>query len=248
MEMKGRVALVTGGGTGIGRATALALAGHGAAVAINYSRSEADARATVKEIEAMGGRAMALRADVARDAEVRAMIEHVASDMGGLDLLVNNAATTHYIAMSDLDGVTDEVWDRIFDVNVRGAFYCARAAAPHMRAGRHGAGAIVNVSSIAGLTGDGSSLPYAVSKAALIGLTRSLARALAPDIRVSSVAPGIVETRWVAGRDEHVQRLSAASLLKRTASPDDVAAMICALLAQDAVTGQTVVVDGGVVF
>ena len=171
------------------------------------------------------------------------MVEQVAADLGGIDLLVNNAGTTRYIDMDDLDSVTDEVWDAILAVNLKGAFYCARAVAPHMRA--RGGGAIVNITSVAGLTGDGSSLPYAVSKAAGIGLTRSLARALAPQIRVCSVAPGLIETRWVAGREEHVRRLSQSALLQRNATPDDVAAMVCSLLAQDAMTGQTVVVDGG---
>lgn len=245
MDIRGKVAIVTGGGTGIGRATSLALARQGAAVAVNYSRSDAEAHETVEAIAAAGGRALAVRANVARESDVRAMVETVAGAFGGIDLLVNNAGTTRYIALADLDAVTDEVWDEIFAVNVKGIFYCARAVAPHMRA--RGGGAIVNVTSVGGVTGDASSLPYAVSKAAGIGLTRSLARALAPDIRVCSVAPGIVETRWVSGREEHIRRLSAAALLQRTATPDDVAAMVCALLAQDAVTGQTVIVDGGLV-
>jgi 3-oxoacyl-[acyl-carrier protein] reductase len=243
MDLRNRVAIVTGGGTGIGRATALALALQGVAVAVNYSRSAAEAEETTQAIIASNGKALAVRADVADESAVRRMVQQVAEHFGGLDLLVNNAGTTRYIPLADLDAVTDEVWDAILAVNLKGAFYCARAAAPQMRA--RGAGAIVNISSVAGLKGDGSSLPYAVSKAALIGLTRSLARALAPTIRVCSVAPGIVQTRWVAGREEHVQRLSKSALLGRTASPEDVAAMVCALLAQDAMTGQTVVVDGG---
>ncbi len=245
MDVQGTVAIVTGGGTGIGRATALALAKRGAAVAVNYSRSRDEAEATARDIAAAGGRALAVRADVSREDEVRAMVEQVADLFGGVDLLVNNAATTEYIALRDLDEVSDTVWDRIFAVNVRGPFYCARAVAPHMRA--RGRGAIVNIGSIAGLTGDGSSLPYAVSKAAVAGLTRSLARALAPEIRVCNVAPGIVETRWTEGREEHVQRLSAAAPLRRTATPEDVAELVCALLANDAVTGQTIPVDGGMV-
>ncbi len=245
MDVRDKVAIVTGGGTGIGRATALLLARKGAAVAVNYSRSEDEAAATARDIETAGGRAIAVRANVSQEGQVRAMVAAVVDRFGGVDLLVNNAATTRYIAMDDLDGVDDDVWDTIFAVNVKGAFYCARAVAPHMRT--RGGGAIVTIGSVAGFTGDGSSLPYAVSKAAIIGLTRSLARALAPEIRVSSVAPGIVETRWVAGREEHVRRLSASSLLQRTATPDDIAEAVCALLSQDAMTGQTVVVDGGVV-
>ena len=245
MDVQGTVAIVTGGGTGIGRATALALAKRGAAVAVNYSRSRDEAEATARDIAAAGGRALAVRADVSREDEVRAMVASVVERLGGVDLLVNNAGATEYIALKDLDGVSDAVWDRIFAVNVKGPFYCARAVAPHMRA--RGRGAIVNVGSIAGLTGDGSSLPYAVSKAAVAGLTRSLARALAPEIRVCNDAPGIVETRWTEGREEHVRRLSAAAPLQRAATPADVAELICALLANDAVTGQTVPVDGGMV-
>lgn len=243
MDLKDKVAIVTGGGTGIGRATSLALARQGASVAVNYARSQQDAEDTAGRIVAAGGRAIPVRADVSDESAVLAMVEWVAQERGGIDLLVNNAGTTRYIEMSDLDGVTDEVWDAILAVNLKGMFYCSRAVAPHMRA--RGAGAIVNITSVAGLTGDGSSLPYAVSKAAAIGLTRSLARALAPQIRVCSVAPGLVETRWVAGREEHVRRLSKSALLERNATPDDVAAMVCALLAQDAMTGQIVVVDGG---
>jgi 3-oxoacyl-[acyl-carrier protein] reductase len=243
VDLQGRVAVVTGGGTGIGRATSLALARHGAGVAINYSRSEADAVATAQLITGAGGQAITVQADVSDEGQVLAMFERVASAFGGIDLLVNNAGITRYIPLADLDSVTDEIWNSIFAVNLKGIWYCSRGAAPYMRA--RGVGAIVNVTSVAGLSGDGSSLPYAVSKAAAIGLTRSLARALAPQIRVCSVAPGIVKTRWVAGREEHVDRLSKNAPLQRTATPEDVAAMICALLTQDAMTGQTVVVDGG---
>jgi 3-oxoacyl-[acyl-carrier protein] reductase len=243
MDMQGKIGIVTGGGTGIGRAAALALARQGVAVAIVYSRSATEAEETAAAITAEGGRALAVRADVAREDDVRSMVAWVAERLGGIDLLVNSSGITEYIPLRDLDAVTDETWDRIFAVNVKGIFYCARAAAPYMRA--RGQGAIVNVTSVAGVTGDGSSLPYAVSKAAANGLTRSLARALAPTIRVCAVAPGIVKTRWVAGREEHVDRLSKSALLGLTASPDDVAAMIVALLAQDAMTGQIVVVDGG---
>lgn len=243
MDLRGTVGIVTGGGTGIGRAISLALARQGVAVAIVYSRSAAEAEETVVAIAAEGGRALAVRADVSREDAVRAMVARVVDQFGGIDLLVNSAGTTQYIPLRDLDAVTDAIWDRIFAVNVKGIFYCARAVAPHMRA--RGRGAIVNITSVAGILGDGSSLPYAVSKAAANGLTRSLARALAPEIRVCAVAPGIVKTRWVAGREEHVERLGKSALLGRTASPEDVAAIVLALLAQDAMTGQTLVVDGG---
>jgi 3-oxoacyl-[acyl-carrier protein] reductase len=244
MQLAGKIAIVTGGGTGIGKATSLALARAGASVGVNFSRSEADAVDTVKEIELLGGRAIAARANVAVPGDVDRMVRGVVSELGGVDVLVNNAGTTRFIDISDLDAITDQIWDDILGVNLKGAFYCARAVAPHMR--EHGHGAIVNVSSVSGLTGNGSSLPYAVSKAALIGLTKSLARALAPGVRVNSVAPGIVRTRWVAGREEHVRRLGDQSLLGVNASPEDIAAMILSLLENDAITGQTIVVDGGV--
>lgn len=240
---RGQVALVTGGGTGIGRATSLTLAKRGVAVAVNYSRSEAEAKEAVQTITAAGGSAIALRADVSKDNEVRAMVKQIAAELGGPELLVNNASVTQVIPLGDLEALTDEVWDTILAVNVKGMFYCARAVAPYMKA--RGRGAIVNVGSIAGLTGNGSSLPYAVSKAAVSGLTRSLAHALAPEIRVSCVAPGVVATRWWEGYEKQVEQLRTEALLHRTTTPEDVAELICALLVQEAVTGQTLVVDSG---
>lgn len=243
MNLEGKVALVTGGGTGIGKATSLELARCGAIVAVNYSRSEEDALSTVREIEGAGGRALAVRADVGRDEEVRDMVEQVASVLGVTQLLVNNASITRAIPLDDLEAATNEVWDTLFAVNVKGMLHCARAVAPQMKERREGA--IVNVGSIAGLTGDGSSLPYAVTKAAVAGLTKSLARALAPEVRVCSVAPGIVPTRWWAGKEEHVERLSSNTLLQRTTTPEDVARIVCDLLSQEAITGQVLTVDGG---
>jgi len=176
-----------------------------------------------------GGVALALRADVSVEAEVAAMVTAAGAALGPIDLLVNNAAAPQYIVpLADLDGVDDAVWDRMFAVNVKGMFYCARAVAPAMRA--RGEGAIVNIASIAGLSGDGSSLPYAVSKAAVVGLTRSLARTLAPDVRVWCVAPGLVKTRRTEGAEDSLARFAAQTLLGRTAAPHDVAALVCALL------------------
>lgn len=193
MELSGKKALVTGGGTGIGRAVSLALAERGAAVAVNYSRSVQEAEETVHMIRSKGGQARAIQADVSREQEVLAMVDTLAGAWGGIDVLVNNASVTRHIAMEDLDSVTDDAWEELFHINVRGMFYCARAVAPWMKRQRQGA--IVNVGSIAGITGKGSSLPYAVSKAAVHGLTRSLAQSLAPHIRVNCVAPGAVLTR-----------------------------------------------------
>ncbi|MSO00188.1 3-ketoacyl-ACP reductase [Bacillus paralicheniformis] len=239
MEMKNKTALVTGGGTGIGRAVSLALANRGAAVIVNYSRSEAEAEETVGMIENQGGRALAIKADVSKANEVQGMFDRAVREFGTVDMLVNNASITRHIELDDLDGASEEVWDELYAVNVKGMFYCARAAKQNKQ------GAIVNVGSIAGLTGSGSSLPYAVSKAAVHGLTKSLAHALAPDIRVSCVAPGAVSTRWWEGNEEKMKRLSQKLPLERIAEPEDIALLICALLEQETVTGQILTADCG---
>lgn len=243
MELQHKVALVTGGGTGIGRATSIALARRGATVIVNYSRSQVEANETVQTIRNAGGQALALQANVAQDGEVRAMVEAVVKEFGGVDLLVNNASITRHIPFGDLEAATEEVWDELYAVNVKGMFHCARAVAPLMKERKQGA--IVNVGSIAGLTGVGSSLPYAVSKAAIHGLTKSLAHALAPEIRVCCVVPGAVATRWWAGQEERMKQLSRQTLLQRIATPDDIAHIICATLEQEAMTGQMITVDSG---
>src|SRR5215208_3299473 len=157
------------------------------------------------------GRAVAVRFarrgfTVADDAQVRAMVERCRAELGGLDVLVNNAGMTHFIAHTDLEAGTDEVWDEIFQVNLKGAFYASRAAMPLLK---DRSGCIVNVSSVAGLQGHGSSIPYSASKAALNCMTQSLARAFAPEVRVNAVAPGPILTRWLKGHEEHVDRAIA---------------------------------------
>ncbi|MED4751654.1 SDR family oxidoreductase [Brevibacillus choshinensis] len=243
MEVKNKVVLVTGGGTGIGRATSLELAKRGAIVIVNYSRSQSDADETVRLINSERGHAVAIQADVSKDNEVRTMIQTIIQHFGTIHLLVNNASITKHIPMDDLEAATEEVWDALFDVNVKGMFNCARAVAPFMK--KNGNGAIVNLGSIAGQTGLGSSLPYAVSKAAVHGLTKSLARALAPEIRVNSIVPGAVATRWWAGREEQMNRLAPHLPLQRMSTPEDIAAMICTALEQEAMTGQIITVDSG---
>jgi 3-oxoacyl-[acyl-carrier protein] reductase len=243
MDLKNKVALVTGGGTGIGRATSFALSKRGVAVAVNYSRSKTDAEETAQIINSNGGRAIVIQADVSQDKEVRGMVDQLVQKFGTVDLLVNNASITRHIPMDDLEAVTEEIWDELYDVNVKGMFYCARAVAPFMK--KNGQGAIVNVGSIAGQTGLGSSLPYAVSKSAVHGLTKSLARALAPYIRVNCVVPGAVATRWWAGREEQMKRLAPNLLLQRISTPEDIAQLICATLEQEAMTGQIITVDSG---
>ena len=190
-----------------------------------------------------GGQAIAIRADVSCDHDVQEMVHAAVLHYGNVDLLVNNASITRHIPLNDLDGVTDEVWDELFAVNVKGMFHCARAVAPYMK--NNGRGAIVNLGSIAGRTGTGSSLPYAVSKAAVHGLTKSLARALSPEIRVNCVVPGAVATRWWAGREEQMNRLAPNLLLKSISTPEDIAQLICAVLEQESMTGQIITVDSG---
>jgi len=243
MDVKNKVTLVTGGGTGIGRAASFELAKRGAKVIVNYSRSKLDADETVRRINNEGGQAMSIQADVSRDIEVRDMVETIVQHFGTVDLLVNNAGITRHIPMDDLETATEEVWDELFEVNVKGMFYCARAVAPWMK--KNEKGAIVNLGSIAGQTGLGSSLPYAVSKAAVHGLTKSLAHALAPYIRVNCIVPGAVATRWWSGREEQMKKLAPNLLLQRISTPEDIAQLICTALEQEALTGQIITADSG---
>ncbi len=245
MELSGRAALITGGGVGTGRAVALHLARRGCHVAVNYSRSRAEAEATAAEAASAGVRSLAVQADVANDAAVRAMVERTVAELGGLDILVNNAGVTSFIAHGDLEAVRDEDWEKILGVNLRGAFYAVRAAAPALRAGR---GAVVNVSSIAGVYAIGSSIPYCASKAALNNMTVTLARALAPEIRVNAVAPGFIDTRWWSDREnyEAIKHFATEqTALKRVCQPEDVAKVVVDLATSDLITGQVLVVDGG---
>jgi 3-oxoacyl-[acyl-carrier protein] reductase len=238
-----RIALVTGSATGIGRATAWRLAERGYDVAVNYSKSEAEAEETAAGIRERGGRSIVVRADVAEDEAVRAMVARTVAELGGLELLVNNAATTYFVPHTDLDGITAQVWDDILNVNLKGTFFACRAAMPHLTARR---GNIVNVASVAGVAGSGSSIAYAASKGAVITLTKSLAKAFAPEVRVNAVAPGPVLTRWLADHQDMVEAAMQATPLKRPASADDVADVIVFLADETSLmTGQVLVVDGG---
>ncbi len=241
-RLDGKVALVTGGGTGIGRATSLLLASEGADVAVNYSRSRLEAEATVADVHDLGRNSIAVCADVAVESAVLEMVDRVAEELGRLDILVNNAGTTVFVPLADLEALTDEAWDPVFDVNVKGAFYCARAAISKMP---ETGGQIVNVASIAGTSGQGSSIAYCASKAALISLTKSLAISQAPLIRTNAVAPGVVNTRWVKGWDEFVRANRESTPLKRVAEPHDIANAILSLIINEYVTGHVMVVDGG---
>lgn len=244
MDLKGKVAIVTGGGTGMGKEISRLLAEAGAHVVVNYSRSEDEAVATAKELEANDVKALPIKADVSVAADVAAMIERTEQEFGRLDVLVNNAGYTQFIPMRDLDTLTEEIWDRTLDVNVKGIWLCSRTAAPVMR--RAGAGAIVNVASVAGLKVGGSSMAYAVSKAASIHLTKCLALALSPEIRVNAVAPGLVVTRWWGhASEEQLNTMRASVPLKRSVEPEEVATATMELIRNDAITGQTIALDAG---
>jgi 3-oxoacyl-[acyl-carrier protein] reductase len=244
VKLKGKTALVTGGGTGIGRACSLAFAREGADVAVNYSRSKDDAEETVGEIRNLGVKAVAIRANVASDAEVCRMAGQVQAEFGRLDILVNSAGTTAFVPHEDLDGLTEQNWDDVMAVNVKGTFFASRAGARLMRKGD--GGAIVNIASTAGLTGMGSSIAYCASKAAILSITKSLARVLAPEIRVNAVSPGITLTRWVDGFGDFVEMNVRKTPMKRGAQAEDIADAVLFLAAGTTfITGANVVVDGG---
>jgi len=256
MELEGTVAIVTGSGSwaGIGRATAVALARERAkGVVVTYSRNEEAARDVAREIESLGTgtRVLVYQVDVSSDQQVRAMVSETVQVFGQIDILVNNAAWTKRVRFEDLEGLTEEIWDRTLAVNLKGPFFCIRAAAPYLAERR---GVVVNVGSIAGLRAVGSSsAAYAASKAALMNLTQVMARALAPNVRVNCVCPGFVEGQWMQStetglgeRYETTKEKTAQRIpLKRVARPEDVALAILAICRLDFVTGHTLVVDGG---
>ena len=241
-----KVALVTGSATGIGRACALRFAENKFDVVVNYSRSEAEARETLKLVEASGVRGLLVKCDVGSDAAVRDMLHKVEGEFGRLDVLVNNAGTTWFIDHKNLEEMTEEKWDRILQVNLKGPFFCIRAAVPLLK--QSGGGAIVSVSSVAGIGGDGSSIAYAASKGALNTMTRSLAKALGPEIRVNAVCPGPVDTRWLRAvmSPEELEKRTARFPLQRPAVPEDIAdAVLYLATGTTLTTGQCLVVDGG---
>jgi 3-oxoacyl-[acyl-carrier protein] reductase len=249
MSPPNRVAIITGGGTGVGRETSLALARLGYHVIVNYSRSRQEAEETAREASLLGVRALAVQADVASDAECRAMVTLAVNELGRVDVLVNCAGTTDFIPFQDLDAVSDEAWQRLYQVNVVGAFHCARAVRAAMLA--VGEGVIINVSSVAAQLGQGSSIPYCCTKAALDNLTVSLARTLAPQIRVNGIAPGFIEGRWTQdGLGEKYSGIKQAYErtlpLGRVCQPRDIADGIVSLITgSKLVTGQTLTVDAG---
>jgi 3-oxoacyl-[acyl-carrier protein] reductase len=251
MDLGERVVLVTGAASGIGRAIALAFAEAGArGVLVNYRGRANEAEEVARLVEKRGSEAIAVQADIRDDAAVRRMMNVAATHFGRLDVLVNNAGTTRWVDVRDLEGLTDDTWHEILDVNLLGAFRCARAAAPSLT---ESSGAIVNISSLSGVLAleTASSIAYSASKAALISLTRSLAVALAPRVRVNAVAPSFADTEWMRSHfgeayEASVALASRSFPLGRIAQPEDVAAAVVSLVeGGDFVTGQTLLVDGG---
>jgi 3-oxoacyl-[acyl-carrier protein] reductase len=249
MNVEGKAAIVTGAGTGVGRATARRLAEQGCSVLVNYSRSRDAAEAVAVEVESRGVKALAFQADVAVDAQCRSMVAEAERAFGGLDVLVNNAGTTSFIPHADLEKVTNEDWTRILGVNLVGPFQCTRAAADLLKAGE--GGEVVMTSSVAGIVGMGSSIPYCASKAGLNNLTVTLARVMGPNVRVNGVAPGFIDGEWLqeglgAAYEPIKASMEQKSPLGRVVTPDDVAAAILALIAgPDLITGHVVPVEGG---
>ncbi len=246
MDLKGKSAVVTGGGVGTGRAIVLDLAKDGCNVVVNYSKSKQQAEETAQAAIALGVRAETAQADVRDDDAVRAMMKQAAHSFGRLDVLINNAGGTRHIEHRDLDAVTKDDWDFIMDTNAWGTFQATRAAVPYMI--DHGGGSVVNISSIAGVYATGSSVPYCASKAAINNMTVSLARALAPDVRVNAVAPGFIDTRWWSDLEHYEvvkQMATDVTPLKDVCQPEDVSKVVVDLATARLVTGQVVVIDGG---
>jgi 3-oxoacyl-[acyl-carrier protein] reductase len=242
-------ALVTGAATGIGRSAAVALAKNGYDVVVNYSRSEDAAKVTAREAEAAGARTLLYRSDVSDDTSVRAMLAAVEKEFGRLDVLINNAGTTVDVEPRNFEEMTVEAWNRVFAVNVLGLFLVTRAATPLLKKSPNGC--VVNTCSIAGLRPSAQPLPYAASKAAVANLTKTLANALGPQIRVNAVAPGWIEGDWMKRTlaDNYqglMDRRAKYTPLKRCCTEDDVAdSMLSLILHNRFVTGEIIIVDGG---
>jgi 3-oxoacyl-[acyl-carrier protein] reductase len=248
MSENGKAALVTGSASGIGSAAAIALARAGYDVAVNYSRSEDAAKATAAACEEAGVRAIIHKCDVADDGEVNAMVDACRDAFGRLDVLVNNAGITAPTPIKDMDALDFDDWDRVFAVNVRGLVQVTKAAAPMLKAAQ---GCIVNTASIVGLRPGPQPLAYSASKASVVSLTKTLALALSPEVRVNAVAPGWMEGDWMErmlgdNYDKMMDRRARMTPLKRCVTAEDVAeSMMSFVEGNRFVTGEILVVDGG---
>jgi 3-oxoacyl-[acyl-carrier protein] reductase len=250
-DLKGKAAIVTGSSSGIGASVALGLARRGADVIVNYSKSASEADAVAAEARKSGVGVHAVQANVGIDADCRKLAAAAMEAFGRIDILVNNAGVTKFVGHRDLDALSAEDFTNIYTINVVGAFQMIRACVDGLRA--HGDGAVVNVSSIAGIEGIGSSVAYAASKGALNTMTLSLARALAPEIRVNAVCPGLVATPWFTARfgEEAFGRVQdnyrKMAVLGRVADSDEIAKSVLFLATPDShnITGETLLSDGG---
>jgi 3-oxoacyl-[acyl-carrier protein] reductase len=251
MDLKDQVAIVTGSATGLGAAVALKLGERGAKVVINYTKSVKEAEATAAQAKAKDIETLLAQGDVGNDSDCRRLVEDTLARWGRIDILVNNAGTTKFADHADLDALTGQDFLDIYKVNVVGAYQMIRACRPHMKA--RGYGAVVNISSIAGIAGIGSSVAYAASKGALNTMTKALARSLAPEIRVNAVCPGFIGTRWFSDRfgeeayAKIVEHAKQSTPLARAGTPDDVADAVVFLCAEGAqhITGETLLSDAG---
>lgn len=250
-DLKGKTAVVTGSAAGIGAAVARALARHGTNVVVNYTKSEAEAKETAEAVKQAGADVRIVQGDVASDEDCRRIAAAAMEAWGRIDILVNNAGTTKFAAHADLDALSADDFARIYRVNVIGAFQMVRACLPALTAG--GEGSVVNVSSIAGTHAIGSSVAYAASKGALNNMTVSLARALAPAVRVNAVCPGVVATRWFeapfgkAASDHMIEEQTKLAPLHRVADGDEVAKTVLFFASAQSrhITGEMLLVDGG---
>jgi NAD(P)-dependent dehydrogenase (short-subunit alcohol dehydrogenase family) len=245
MDLTGKVAFVTGGSGDIGRAIARALAEVGADVALSYVGHREGAMATADDVHARGRRSLIVQLDQRDPAAIDWAPQQVVAGLGRVDMLVNNAGWNIGIPFPNLDELTADIWNRVHETNLRGPYLLCRAFAPRLR--EHGAGRIVNIASVGGLSPSSSSIAYSASKAGLIHLTRCLAVALAPSITVNCVAPGLVEGTRIAQRlpPSVADRARHQAVLGRTASLDDIADQVVTFCRAESVTGQVLVVDGG---
>lgn len=246
-DLAGKTALVTGGASGIGLSTAAMLGRNGATVAVNYLADDPRGRDVVAKLKADGIKAIEAPGNVGDAADCARMVGKAIDDLGRLDLLVSNAGTPgtrRKIEPHELDLVTEELWSTLLQVNLLGVFRCAKAAAPALKAAH---GAIVNTASIAGVGRAGSSMSYSATKAGVVSLTQNLARGLSPEVRVNAVAPGAVDSTWMVEWTDEQRRSSIQNAaLKRRCTTDDIAEVIVFLgFGAAMVTGQTIVIDGG---